>query len=153
LLNEAGYKSKTGRPFSKETVRDLLQNHTYLGKVKYQKFRTHSDGTRSFEEPVEWFEGQHEAVIDTELFERCQQVRAKWCSHRQATPKYNSYLLRNLIYCYRCCSNPPEDKTFRQYGKMRPDKVRIPVKTITRSGPWRSHEPEQSDQSQGDNTG
>lgn len=32
LLNDAGYRSKTGRRFSKETVRDILQNQTYLGK-------------------------------------------------------------------------------------------------------------------------
>jgi site-specific DNA recombinase len=122
LLNEAGYKSKTGRRFSKETVRDILQNRTYLGKIKYQKYKRRSNGTRSFENPVEWFDGQHEAVIDEELFEKCQQARAKRCSHRQATPKYNPYLLRNLIYCYRCCSNPPKEVTFRQYGKMRPNK-------------------------------
>ncbi len=67
LLNEAGYHSKTGRPFSKETVRDILQNQTYLGKIKYQKYKRRSDGSRSYEAPIEWFDGQHEAVIDEEL--------------------------------------------------------------------------------------
>ncbi len=33
------------------------------------------------------------------------------------------------------------------------DPLRIPAKTITFSGPWRSLRPEQSDQSQGDNAG
>lgn len=120
LLNEAGYKSKTGRRFSKETVRDILQNRTYLGKIKYQKYKRRSDGSRSYDAPVEWFEGEHEAIIDEKLFEVCQQVRAKRSSHHQATVKYNPYLLRNLVFCYRCCSNPPEGKTIRQYGKMRP---------------------------------
>ncbi len=123
LLNDAGYRSKTGRRFSKETVRDILQNWTYLGQIKYQKYMTRADGRRSYDAPVEWFDGQHEAVIDKELFEHCQRVRVKRSRHRQATPKYNSYLLRNLIYCHRCCSHPPEEKTFRQYGKMRPNKV------------------------------
>ena len=119
LLNEAGYLSKTGRPFSRDTVRDILQNRTYLGKVKYQRYKRNSNGSRSYEAPVEWLEGQHDAVIDKELFERCLKVRSGRRSHRQATPKYNSYLLRNLAYCYRCCSNPPQEKTFRHYGKMR----------------------------------
>jgi site-specific DNA recombinase len=57
LLNDAGYRSKTGRPFSKETVRDILQNRTYLGEVKYQKYKRHSNGKRSFEAPIQWFEG------------------------------------------------------------------------------------------------
>ncbi|MCP4416284.1 MAG: recombinase family protein [Chloroflexi bacterium] len=120
LLNKAGYHSNTGRPFSKETIRDILQNRTYLGKVRYQKYKRRSNGTRSFEEPIEWFDGQHNAVISEELFERCQQVRAKRRSHHMATPKYQPYLLRTLIYCHNCLSNPPEDKTFRLFGMMRP---------------------------------
>ena len=51
LLNEKGYKTKTGRPFSKDTVRDMLQNQTYLGKVKYQKYQSRSDGSRSYDAP------------------------------------------------------------------------------------------------------
>ena len=128
LLNEAGYLSKTGRPFSKETVRDLLQNQTYLGKIKYQKYQRRSDGSRSYDAPIEWFEGEHEAIIEQTLFDACQEVRAKRRVHCQSTKKFNPYLLRNLIYCYECCSNPPEGKTFRQYGKMRPqgkDKGRL----------------------------
>ncbi len=119
-LNKRGYKSKRGRPFSKDTVRDMLQNPTYLGKVKYQKYKRNSDGSRSYSNEVEWFEGKHEAIIDEELFNCCEAVRDKRRNHRQATPKYNPYLLRNLVYCYRCCSNPPTTKTFVSYGKMRP---------------------------------
>ncbi len=120
MLNEAGYRSKTGRLFSKETVRDMLQNRTYLGYVRYQEYHRNTNGTRSYAAPVQWFEGQHDPVVDKELFDRCQEARAKRRSHRQATPKYNPYLLRNLVYCHRCCSSPPEGKTFRNYGKMRP---------------------------------
>ncbi len=119
LLNEHGYKSKTGRPFSKDTVRSLLQNQTYLGKIKYQKYGRRRDGSRKYDAPVEWFDGQHEAAINEELFDKCMQVRASRRQHRQATKRYNPYLLRNLAYCYRCCSNPPDGKTFKYHGKMR----------------------------------
>jgi hypothetical protein len=119
LLNDADYRSKTGRLFSKETVRDILQNRTYLGQIRYQQYQRKANGKRSYAEPVEWFEGQHEAVIDEELFDRCMAVRASRRAHCQATKRYKHYLLRNLVYCYRCCSNPPKDKTFRFYGKMR----------------------------------
>jgi len=57
MLNKAGYRSKTGRPFSKDTVRDLLQNRTYLGEVKYQEYRRNADGSRSYDAPVHWFKG------------------------------------------------------------------------------------------------
>ena len=119
LLNGAGYRSKTGRPFSKDTVRDLLQNRTYLGEVKYQEYHRNADGSRSYDAPIQWFEGKHEPVIPKELFDRCQEIRAQRVVHRQATKRYNPYLLRGLVYCYRCCSNPPEEKTFPNFGKMR----------------------------------
>ena len=77
--------------------------------------------------------------LDEELFEQCQEVRAKRRTHRQATPKYNPYLLRNLIYCHRCCSNPPDEKTFPQYGKMRPQVARegqISLLSLPGKGAW-----------------
>ena len=119
LLNNAGYRSKTGRPFSKDTVRDILQNRTYLGEVRYQKYKRNSDGSRSYGAPVEWFDGLHEAVIDEDLFDRCMAARANRRAHQQATSRYNFYLLRNLVYCYQCCKNPPKGRTFKAYGKMR----------------------------------
>ena len=120
LLNERGYRSKTGRPFSKETLRDILQNQTYLGKVKYQAYRRNSNGSRSYAAPIEWLEGQHEAVVDEEVFEQCQKVRASRARHYQATKRYNAYLLRDLIYCYRCCSNPPKGQPSAITGKCDP---------------------------------
>jgi DNA invertase Pin-like site-specific DNA recombinase len=120
ILNEQGYKTKCGRPFSKDTVRDMLQNQIYLGKVSYQQCLRTADGARTWTAPVEWFDGQHEAVIDGELFNRGQEVRAKRANHHQPTIKYNAYLLRDIVYCYDCCSNRPAAATVPTYGKMRP---------------------------------
>ena len=96
------------------------RNKVYLGLVKYQKYKRKSKGGRSYENPVEWYEGEHEAVISQELFDQCQKVRANRRVHRQATPKYNSYLLRNLVYCHECCTNLPNGNIPKQYGKLRP---------------------------------
>jgi site-specific DNA recombinase len=103
MLNEHGYGSKTGRPFSKDTVRDLLQNRTYLGFIRYQEYRRNTDGSRSTKTRVQWFKGQHEAILDEEVFEACQHVRArkaprKGVSVRQRHP----YPLSGLIYCGKC---------------------------------------------------
>jgi site-specific DNA recombinase len=59
LLNRAGYQTKTKRPFSKETVRFMLQNRTYLGKIRYQQATYTADGRRSRRAPIEWLDGQH----------------------------------------------------------------------------------------------
>ena len=120
MLNKRGYRTRRGRRFSKDTLRELLQNQTYLGKVRYQKYQRRSDGTRSRDEPVAWFDGKHDALIDEELFQQCQVVRAQRRSHRQSTARYHPYLLRNLIYCYHCCTHRPAGEVVATYGKMRP---------------------------------
>jgi hypothetical protein len=119
LLNADGYRTKKGRPFSKDTVRDMLQNQTYLGKVKYQEYRRNADRSRSRSVPVECFDGQHEALISQALFDRCQAARHLRVAHRQATPRYTPYLLRGLIYCYSCCTSAPTEYSFPAFGKMR----------------------------------
>jgi len=103
LLNEKGYRSKTGRRFSKDTVRDVLRNKTYLGYVKYQAYGRNSDGSRSFKAPEQWFKGRHEPLVDRETFERSQQARARLSKRkRQATTQRYPYPLSGLIYCGEC---------------------------------------------------
>ncbi len=122
MLNKKGYRSKTGRRFSTDTVRDMLQNRTYLGYVRYQAYARHSDGSRSWENDVEWFEGKHDAVIPEELFEVCIKVRHSRAGVRlnQHFPKHRVYLLRDIIFCAECVANMPEDIQDINYGKMRP---------------------------------
>ncbi len=118
LLNEHGYKSTSGRPFSKEAVRGILRNKIYIGKVKHQETRYNSQGHRIFSATIQWFDGQHEPLIEVELFERCQSIRGERVHNHQPRPKYNPYLLRGLVYCYHCCAHQPENADFRSWGKM-----------------------------------
>ncbi|MEO8393378.1 MAG: recombinase family protein [Chloroflexota bacterium] len=118
LLTQNGYRSKSGRPFSKDTIRDILKNRIYLGEVRYQETRRNSDGKRNFSAPTQWFKGQHEAIIAQELFDRCQQVRENRNYHHQSPSRYNPYLLRGIVYCHRCCSNPVVNADFPSWGKM-----------------------------------
>lgn len=120
ILNEKGYRSKTGKPFSTDTVRDLLQNRTYLGYIKYQQYERHADGRRSFKAPVRWFKGKHEAVIPKDLFDRCQTIRAAKAVHHEFYPRRRDYLLRDIIYCAHCVADAPDHAKDDSYGKMRP---------------------------------
>ncbi|MBZ0285263.1 MAG: recombinase family protein [Anaerolineae bacterium] len=118
LLNENGYRSTSSRPFSKDTVREILRNEIYIGRVRYQATRYNADGSRNFSAPVEWYQGQHEPIIDTELFLQCQETREERYGHHQPYKRYNPYVLRGLVYCYRCCSQPVEGADFPSWGKM-----------------------------------
>jgi site-specific DNA recombinase len=102
-LNDAGYrtnnkytkkpnpKRKGGpRPFTKDTVRDVLRNQTYLGLVKYKD---------------ELFPGKHPPLVSRALFDACQAVRkAKGRARKMARGGDRSriYLLAGLLYCGEC---------------------------------------------------
>jgi hypothetical protein len=119
-LNTSGYRTKAGKLFSTEMVRDMLQNRTYLGFVKYQPYQRHADGRRSWAGKVEWFPGKHQALVPQGLFDRCQEIRHAKAVHHEYYPKHRVYLLRDLIYCAECVANMPADIEDEAYGKMRP---------------------------------
>ena len=119
LLNQQGYRSKSGRPFATDTIRDLLQNRTYLGLVRYKPYQQSTDEASSKTE-IEWFKGKHDAVIPQQLFDRCQEVRLQRRRGTEYTPKYRIFLLKDIIYCADCVENKPDDLNSKNYGKMRP---------------------------------
>lgn len=106
-LNKMGIVPRNGRMFSRTTVRDVLDNPHYIGKVRWNwRKTTHlvQDSevvTKRLTNPdYELFEGKHEALIDEELFNRCQERIGN-------TPKVNPYTeLRNplasILRCGKC---------------------------------------------------
>ena len=101
-LNSNNLRTKRNRFFSKDTVRDMLQNVFYTGKVHYrgarEKFKKsyrNLDGELST--------GLHEAAIEEELFYRCMNLRKgrKLTKvTKQVTKK--TYLLAGIIVCDFC---------------------------------------------------
>ncbi len=117
LLNDKGYRTKKGRLFSKDAICEILQNTTYIGKVQYQQMRRNTEGKRVYTAPIELYQGQHEPIIDQELFNLCQQVRHRRANNNSAKRLHNSYLLRGLVVCEFCYSNPPAN-ALPTFGKM-----------------------------------
>jgi len=102
LLNSKGYRTKQGRLFSKEMVRDMLQSRTYLGEIRYKGYRRKSNGARDVSTETQWFKGQHEAIITEDVFDKCQAVRAKGAAHHLATTRSMLYPLSGILYCGEC---------------------------------------------------
>ena len=95
VLNNAGYRTRTGRRFSKDTIDDMLKNPFYKGKVLY------GGGRRDKE--AEEFDGQHQAVITESLFEACREARQQRRGHLRAyQPHYATYLLSAISHCSVC---------------------------------------------------
>ena len=55
-LNEQGFLTTMGKPFSRETVRLMLRNPTYLGKILYKG--------------MDLYEGKHRAIVDPALWKQ-----------------------------------------------------------------------------------
>ena len=82
---------KGGGSYSKMEVLRVLTDPVYLGKIRYKD---------------EVFNGKHEPIVDSELFESVQQILA---DNRQTNGNYRDqrqhvFLLQGLIRCGRCGS-------------------------------------------------
>lgn len=80
-----------GTYFQKQEVIRILRNELYIGKIRYEG---------------ELFDGKHEPIIDTDLFDRVQAI----LDHNRETgrsahdSKRHVYLLSGLVRCGRCGS-------------------------------------------------
>jgi hypothetical protein len=111
-LNQRGWTSKTwqsrqgvrhaGRPFTKLSLRDLLSNAIYTGKVQYQGER---------------YPGEHPAIIDTAVWEDVHRDfreadRSPGVPHRP-----QEALLGGLVICQHCAQ--PMLATYSDQGRRR----------------------------------
>jgi site-specific DNA recombinase len=103
-LTTMGHVTKYGNPWSMEAVRDVVTNPIYIGKIRWG-YRRAVPGMRyrpRFTD-FELFDGQHEAIVDEETFNRAQTIRVA----RQRAPRSSAaspHLLTNLGRCSLCGS-------------------------------------------------
>jgi site-specific DNA recombinase len=114
MLAEKGFRSRRGRPVNKSMVRDMLMNPFYIGRLRYRG----EDQRGVHYRYVKSIPGVHEPLISEELFERCQEVRAR----RRQTVKTQQatrwvYMLNRVVVCARCGRNlrAQSTQTVRRY--------------------------------------
>jgi len=116
-LNEAGYRTRKGKRFGKDTIDDMLRNPFYTGKIVY--------GTKHKGQEPEIFEGQHEAIISMDLFESCQRIRKKRRGTvRSYQSKFRIYLLNAISVCSVCgrdlrAQGTPTNRYYREMSRAR----------------------------------
>ena len=102
-LNTKGLYTNRGHPFGKDTVRDMLCNAYFAGKIRYRGMSVRPKGVSFRSTPPKVITGQHEAIISEELWQRCQAVRTSRhveIETVQKTVRIN--LLQGLAVCARC---------------------------------------------------
>ncbi|MEI7846790.1 MAG: recombinase family protein, partial [Chloroflexota bacterium] len=101
-LTVQGFATLFKHAFTKDALRDLLQNPFYKGYILYRGIYARNGKTRR-KQDGELVKGLHEPIIDEELFDKCQKIRAerrRQQNSNQITRKV--YLLAGLITCKTC---------------------------------------------------
>lgn len=109
-LNKLGYKPLKSSDWSANSIRDILSNPTYIGKMRWKDrkvVKTLKDGKIINTQPknkgndVVLVNGLHEAIIDEETFNIVQQIK-----HDKTPPIPNIYNIQNplstLVRCAKC---------------------------------------------------
>ena len=102
-LNKQGYLTAKKRMFNKDTVRDILRNPYYIGKIRYRGMTVRPKGVSYRSTPPKFSDGQHTPIISQELWDRCQAMRdsrRKNVKTEQKTARI--HLLQSLAVCSHC---------------------------------------------------
>lgn len=101
-LNHEGYRTKRGNAFGTSSIRDIITNPMYIGKIRYGRYQAWSEKRRmgKTKNPI-IVDGAHEAIISEDVWERAQLLRSKKSniSPRQFDGKY---ILTGLMRCPEC---------------------------------------------------
>lgn len=107
-LNKAGYKTKLGVPFGKNSIRSILLNEKYQGVYIFNRAAAHdifrrrnNNASKPFEDIIR-IEGGCPAIIDSKTFEA---ARVRMSENARTPGRYTAiepYLLSGLIFCGEC---------------------------------------------------
>lgn len=107
-LNEMAIPTKTGKQWVYATVRDILQNPVYIGKIRWGwrgQRKSVKNGTVSISRPLSddyiLADGIHQPIVDQQLFD---QVQRKFAQHRPlpTSAREMKNPLAGLIICAKC---------------------------------------------------
>ena len=101
-LNDMGLRTRRGNLFENRTIRYILRNPVYIGKIRWTptgkaNYRVENDDTLIID-------GTHEPIIDMKLWNQAQEKikalsRTKYM--RQSAPK-EPFMLQGLVRCSAC---------------------------------------------------
>ncbi|WP_338631020.1 recombinase family protein [Clostridium baratii] len=101
-LNRLGYKTKKGNNFSVGSIRDILTNPVYIGKVRYNVRQDWSEKRRKNINPNPIIvDGIHEPIISIEIWDKVQKIMES----KKGKPKRiydGEYPLTGILKCPVC---------------------------------------------------
>ena len=101
-LNKIGYKTKLGNNFSVGSIREILTNPVYIGKVRYNVRQNWSEKRRRNinANPI-ITDGIHEAIIDEKLWDKVQAILSSK-KGKPARVHDGEFPLTGILKCPKC---------------------------------------------------
>ena len=109
-MDDYGFKPPNGQKWARESIREMLKNEHYIGKIRFNNKHTVTvveDGVqmrkmvKSKEDEVIISEGKHDGIIDTELFDaavnRLKNNPRTWSEENDLVN-----VLAGLLVCSKC---------------------------------------------------
>lgn len=104
LLNEAGYRTRSGSKFSDTTITRLLRDPTAKGIRRANYTRSLGEKKHWKLKPKEeWVLSSVESIVQEELWNRCNAILDEQLHHRKPPARKPVQLFAGIAYCY--CGN------------------------------------------------
>ena len=109
MVNAMGYHGRRGSKFNRNTIRIILDNPVYIGKIRWDKTSTVKSGigvertkkvVYNKGEKIRIIDGQHPAIIDRELWDAVQARRKS--RYFYVDNKHVASPLAGLVRCSKC---------------------------------------------------
>lgn len=101
-INDSGYRTRRGNRFENRTIKYILQNPVYIGKIRWTP--TGKADHRSQSPDTLIIDGTHEPIIDSDMWDQVQKkINAMPTTKymRQSNPK-EPFMLQGLVRCSAC---------------------------------------------------
>ncbi|MZQ74727.1 MAG: recombinase family protein [Peptoclostridium sp.] len=101
-INKLGYRSKKGNMFAIATIKEILHNPVYIGKIRYNRMQDWNEKRRKGrnENPM-IVDGEHTPIIEIDLWNKVHRLY-KERSHKPVRNFSGSYPLTGILKCPQC---------------------------------------------------
>lgn len=100
-LNENGYRTRRGNKFENRTVRYILKNPVYIGKIRWTP--TGKANHRISNKDTVIIDGTHEPIISQEIFDKVQEKLSKGSvKYMHEISAKEPFMLQGLVRCSAC---------------------------------------------------